>query len=145
MPFGKYCREEKNMPAGYAGVFLGTLYNKNGKVIYSAGDYFIDLAELNQVERWRYCNIVQSIIDNSCKKYIQPYMGCPMTYHYQTSFGSDGSSGLIDFWLSKQIPLLPDMNFTIAHEFYSLKWEYSSGSDDSEYESEDEEDEYDNE
>ncbi len=148
MPFGKFrpARDEiittmsgdkvpLHTPAGYGGLFWGRVYGPDGNRIRIADDYFWELGQVDHPEDdFKYWYDIDELINQHCTKYIGPYRGSD--HHYQSGFGGDESSGLIDFWTAERIPEMPDMPFEIAGKAYVLKWEYSSGSDESDSDSE---------
>jgi hypothetical protein len=127
-------------PAGYGGLFWGSVYGPDGKRIRNAQDYFWDLGKDDHPDDdFQYWYDIDQLINEHCIKYIGPYRG--ENHHYQSGFGGDESDGLIDFWTEKPIPEMPDMPFEIAGKKYVLKWDYSPGHniyDEYESESEDE-------
>jgi hypothetical protein len=113
-------------PAGYGGLFWGYVYNSQEKVIPHAEDYFLELGEKNDPsDQFKYWDIIDHKITSHCLKYIDPY--CGANHHYQSGFGGDEGNGLIDFWTEKRIPEMPDLEFEIEGEKYTIKWLYSSG------------------
>ena len=139
MPFGKYCPVEKHTPAGYSGLFWGTVYGKYGERIANAQDYFRELAEENGVDGFIYEDEISDALEEHCEIYIDPY--CGIDYNYQSGFGGDDCDGLVDFWTEKPIPTMPPMYFKICKRIYVMKFEYSSGSEEDEDECEDEDEE----
>jgi len=132
MPFGKFkpAKSERttdsrghpvvlNTPAGYGGIFWGTVYDSNGKIVDE--DYFSDLAE-NTDDDYKYWDIIDEFILEHCLKYIDPFCGGQRCY--QSGFGGKYSSGLIDFWTKDPIPEMPDMLFEIEGKKYIMKWRY---------------------
>ena len=140
MPFGKFRPEStettKNMyeemvtftnHAGYGGLFWGRVYDSDDNLIRLADDYFWELGKVDYPEDdFKYWYDIDNLIGKHCSKYVDPYKG--INHHYQYGFGGDESSGVIDFFVEKPIPEMPDMPFTIAGKQYVIKWEYSSGS-----------------
>lgn len=146
MPFGKFRPAENkiitniygekvplNTPSGYGGLFWGSVYDAKGKRINLASDYFWDrkLPLDDQFDAWEH---ISECIDAHCSKYVAPY--CDDRHSYQSGFGGDESDGLIDFWAKDPIPEMPDMPFEVAGEKYTIRWDYSSGHDDSDDEEE---------
>ena len=139
MAFGKYYPPEEKMittikgeqvllkkPAGYGGLFWGSVYFKeSGEHIKMAEYYFTDVAESNGNDSYEYWETIDDYIGKHCKKYIKytPHK----SYHYQHGFGGDESDGLIDFWLPEPVKEMPDMEFEIDRVKYIMKWQYSSG------------------
>lgn len=121
-------------PEGYYGLFWGRVYDQNGKCIYPASDYFMKLAEEKKIDTFHYWDTIYELIDAYCKKHITPLVedDDDDKYHYQSGFGGDECDGLIDFWLPKQVPDLPDMPFTIDGTSYVLKWVYAGDDEDNE-------------
>lgn len=115
-----------NTPAGYAGLFWGTVYTSNGKKLESAEEYFMTLEEKQEDDELDYCDIISDKIAEYCMRQLGPLCGNDPDYHYQSGFGGDEADGLIDFWLPVKAPELPDMKFVIENKEYTLKWEYSN-------------------
>jgi hypothetical protein len=117
-----------NTPAGYVGLFWGRVYDSEGIDIGMAGEYFWELGKIDfPDDDFKYWHEINDAIDIYCLKYIDPYSS--LDHHYQSGFGGDECSGLIDFWTKEPIPEMPDMPFEIAGKKYIMKWEYSSGDD----------------
>lgn len=108
-------------PAGYSGIFFGSVYDSNDNKIKSAENYFID--EDHDYTQW---DIISEKIDEYCAKYIDPLLGTNPHYSYQCGFGGKFFDGLIDFWLPVKVPELPNLAFEIKDKKYTMKWEYSS-------------------
>jgi hypothetical protein len=140
MPFGTFHPAEDKVittmygdqvplktPAGYGGLFWGHVYDSDGKQLCMASEYFLDLGKTDHPEDdFKYWYDIDELIHRHCMKYVHPYRGD--THHYQSGFGGDDCDGLIDFWLTEQVPEMPDMPFEIAGTQYVLKWTYSPGS-----------------
>jgi hypothetical protein len=142
MPFGKFSPARNEIittmggdkvplhtPAGYGGLFWGSVYGSDGNKIKRAENYFRELGEVDHPEDdYTYWYDIDELISEHCIKYIGPYRG-DIHHNYQSGFGGDECDGLIDFWTEKPLPDMPNMPFEIAGKRYILKWEYSSGSD----------------
>lgn len=141
MPFGKYIPSEEvfgecmgrevlvTTPAGYAGLFWGTVYEMDGTKINHAEAHFEQLALNDGKDRYEYVNLIADVIDNHCHNYIAPYCGENGEYNYQSGFGGDESDGMIDFWCEKPIPRMPNSLFGFGGKTWFIKWEYSNGYD----------------
>lgn len=144
MAFGKFIPAESkiitniygekvplNKPAGYAGLFWGTVFDENGGKIDVASDYFRELAsDLGEDDDFCYWEIIDHAIEQYCKKHLRPISDKSERHHYQYGFGGDNCDGLIDFWLPESVPEMPDLEFTIDNKKYTIRWEYSPGDDD---------------
>jgi hypothetical protein len=153
MPYGKFIPAENkiitniygekvplNKPAGYTGLFWGSVLDAKGKTIELASDYFWDREDFEHgFNCWE---IIDEFIGQHCAKYISPY--CGEKHSYQYGFGGDECDGLIDFWATERIPTMPDMPFEIAEEKYTITWRYSPGHSDDDDE-DDDDDGYDSE
>jgi hypothetical protein len=137
MPFGKYY-PSKNIkfgnktikkPGGYSGLFWGSVYTKENKKIQNASNYFLNQSEENGLDEYDYWDKIDTEINKHCEKYISPYLVEDRSYHYQTGFGSNHCDGLIEFWLPVEVPEMPDFKFIIDNNEYTMKWQYSDGSD----------------
>jgi hypothetical protein len=113
------------MPSGYTGLFWGTVYTAKGKKLESAEDYFMRLAEKNDLDEFDYSDLISEKIREYCNEHVESLAGDNRSYGCQCGFGGDESDGLIDFWLPTKVPDLPDMNFVILEKEYTLKWKYS--------------------
>ncbi len=139
MPFGKFypAKTERvktilgevvtfNTPAGYGGLFWGSVYDSDGNAISNAQDYFLELGKAhNRYHDYEYWDVIVDFIDEHCLKYVNPY--CGDKHHYQSGFGGDEADGVIDFWVEEQLPEMPKMPFEIAGKSYIMKWYYSTG------------------
>lgn len=116
-----------NTPAGYAGLFLGRLYDSDGYRVRCGSNYLMDLAEENgEEDGFAYWDVVSALIDKQCETYLKPLMNGDESYAYQSGFGGDESDGLIDFWLPTQVPELPNIPFEVGGKKFELRWEYSA-------------------
>lgn len=139
MTFGKFyqTREIKigntilKNPSGYGGLFWGKVYDENmNDSIHFGSEYFIDLAKDNEMDDdFIYWDFITNCIEKHCEKYIDPLLNNDLKYHYQCGFGGDYLDGLIDFFTVSQVPRMPDLKFKIDDEKFTIKWEYSDGSD----------------
>jgi hypothetical protein len=131
MPFGKFSPAKTeivksmsgqeitvNTPAGYSGIFWGTVYDSDETPMTGAYEYFMALDDLDTdcLDR------ISDLIYKHTLTYIDPY--CGEHHHYQSGFGGDENDGLIDFWTENSIPEMPDMPFEVAGRQYVLKWDY---------------------
>lgn len=155
MSFGNYFKEETKtttkcngnkhhliIPAGYGGMFTGTVYHQDNIKIKNAEDYFINIAKTNnkQKDGFDYIDEIIDAIDMHCAKYIDPLLGPDngLTYHYQSGFGGDDTDGVISFWLPVKVPDMPNLTFKIENILYTIKWNYYvPNDDDSENDSDD--------
>lgn len=138
MSFGKYFPASQKtigdktikIPSGYSGVFWGTVYDKNNNIIEDAKWHFYHLANDDEdKDVFDYWDIISEQISMHCNTYIDPYIDEDEHFHAQSGFGGDCCDGLIEFWSPVTIPEMPDLKFKIEDEEYTIKWEFSSGSD----------------
>lgn len=127
--YGKYIAANDLRPAGYTGLFRGTVVDDFGNKVgeHSAADYFLKLqdpaekplqeGDLN-FDTW---DIIYEQMNNFVRKYM-PQMSS--TYRYQYGFGGDESDGIIDFFCEHQIGELPDMHFSVYGKYYKIVWNY---------------------
>lgn len=159
MPYGIFCPAKKNTitnmlgkqvvvstPAGYSGLFWGSVSKQAGEDIPNAQEYFRELAKETGESVYEYWDLVSDALEGHCTNYVAPY--CGVNHNYQSGFGGDESDGLIDFWTEKPIPRMPPMLFVVNKTMYVMKFEFSFGSyeepeDEAESENEYEDDESD--
>lgn len=117
---------DSNKLNGYGGLFWGAVYDSDELRILSASDYFVDLAESNDLDMFTYCDAINELINHCCHKQFDSLLDKTTTHCYQSGFGGSNCDGLIDFWLPKPIPEMPDIQFIIDDKRYTLRWTFSS-------------------
>lgn len=138
MSFGKFYPASESIigkktikkPSGYSGLFWGTVYDTEDKVVENASTYFSNLAdEEEDLDTFEYWETIYDKINLHCAEYIDPYIDEDERYHVQIGFGGSYCDGLIEFWSPVLIPEMPNLKFKIKDKQYTIKWEFSSGCD----------------
>jgi len=104
------------MPYNSTGLIYGRVYTKDGSFLANADDYFYALDD-NEIKYW---NSIADKLQKHVKKHFPKYnLGKNV---WQTGFGGDEGTGLIDYALESNPPKLPDMTFKIKNVVYYMKF-----------------------
>ena len=118
----QFSNKEVVTPAGYSGLFVGRVYDSRNILIPDADTYFWNLDQ--SVGKLGDDSIDKDLHSHLAKKW-HPLESVSSKYGYQAGFGGDEGSGLIDFFLKKQMPCPPDMKFKVHNKNYVMKFRYS--------------------
>jgi hypothetical protein len=103
------------MPYNVCGLIHAKVYNEDGSHFANADDYFFDIDETGV-----FCEIISNNLENHILNYFPVRERGKNTW--QTGFGGDEGSGLIDFALQANPPLIPDLEFKIDGKNYTMKF-----------------------
>ena len=121
--YGEVVIPDGGSDGGYAGAFVGRVYDSNNYLIKDADTYFWNLDSINSRDATD--SIDRDLISHLNKNW-HPIEKVYSKYGYQVEFGGGGGDGWIDFFLKKQMVCPPDMKFKVYNKNYTMKFRYNS-------------------
>ena len=118
----QFSNKEVVIPAGYSGLFVGSVYDSRNKLIPDADTYFWNLDQ--SMGKLGDDSIFYELRSHLAKKW-HPIESAYSKYSYQSGFGGDEGSGMVDFFLEKKMPCPPDIKFKVYNKNYTMKFRYS--------------------
>ena len=105
------------MPYNSTGLIYGRVYHEDGSFLANADDYFYEL-DGEEIRLW---NSIADKLQKHVEKHFPRYKSGKNVW--QTGFGGDEGTGLIDYALESSPPMLPNMPFKINNKAYYMTFQ----------------------